>query len=196
MTLNRLILPNNRLKRLFVNMFSDLHNLTLLQLGSNHISEVESGSFNELSNVDNLNLYGNRLTVLKAGMFHGLAAVLRVSLVANGINAIEDNTFANLKNLKYLSMYYHHLAALRPGMFSGLDSLWQLRLEGNRLTTLPADVFKHLPRSIKLGLGNVRRDPAEDNPLKCDVEICWLKQKEINGTITWYTEYDGCGVVW
>ena len=141
-------------------------------MGSNQISEVESGSFNVLSNLDNLNLYGNRLTVLTAVMFHGLEAVFRLSLVANGINAIEDITFANLKNVKYLSMYYNHLAALRPGMFSGLDSLWQLRLEGNRLTTLPADVFKHLPRSIKLGLGNVRRDPAEDNPLKCDVNIC------------------------
>ena len=73
-------------------------------------------------------------------------------------------------------------------MFYGLVSLIVLQLEGNRLTRLPVDVFKHLPNSFTLGLGNVRRKPQEDNPLQCNEDLCWLKQKERNGTITWYID--------
>ena len=80
----------------------------------------------------------------------------------------------------------NHLEALTPEMFTGLYSLFHLTLELNRLTRLPADVFSHLQRPLTLGLQDAvfRRTP--DNELQCDSALCWLKQDELQGNITWY----------
>ena len=44
-------------------MFSSLENCTELDVKNNQISEIESASFNGLSNLVDLRLSGNRLTI-------------------------------------------------------------------------------------------------------------------------------------
>ena len=61
-------------------------------------------------------------------------------------------------------------------MFSGLESLEALHLTYSHLTTLPADVFSHLPRPLELGL--------QGNQRQCNAAVCWVKQEELQGTIT------------
>ena len=75
------------------------------------------------------------------------------------------------------------MSVLSPGMFYGLDSLQSLSLEDNQLTRLSADVFKHLPRPLKLALHDDRYH-SHPELLVCDSELCWLKKKEQQGTIT------------
>ena len=150
------------IERLYVNMFSDLVHCTSLSMHSNQISEVEPGTFNGLINVENLFLNNNKLTALMAGIFQGLMAVEYITLYENMITFIEDNTFAGLKRLERIS------------------------LNGNNLATLPENVFSHLPRPLELGLHDHVYRQTPDNPLQCDAALCWLKQGELQGTITWF----------
>ena len=105
-----------------------------------------------------------------------------LDLAINNINLIEDNAFIGLKSLEDLDLHSNKLETLTPGIFCFLDSLRKLNLKKNRLTSLPADVFNHLPRPLRVDVS--------DNPLECDAALCWLKQEELNGNIT-YLNYLG-----
>ena len=176
----------SELERLFANMFSNLKNCRHMRIQLSRITEVEPGSFNGLTSLRHLYLSRNdRLNILRAGMFHGLIAIHTLWVSHNGINTIDDGTFANLKTLEVLFMNQNDLETLRLGIFFGLVSLKNLYLDRNRLTTLSADVFRHLSRPLKLTLHNKVANLTTDNPLKCDVRLCWLKQEELQGNITW-----------
>ena len=176
----------HRLERLYANMFSDLNNCGQMYIQLSRITEVEPGSFKGLSSLTHLYFSWNGyLNVLRAGMFHGLTAIHALWVSRNGMHTVEDGTFANLKTLQVLFMDQNGLETLRPGMFYGLDSLKILYLDRNYLTTLSADVFRHLSRPLKLTLHNKVANRTTDNPLKCDVHLCWLKQEELQGNITW-----------
>ena len=65
-------------------------------------------------------------------------------------------------------------------MFNTLTSLERLWLQDNELVTLEEGLFNTpLRTSLELWL--------RDNPLHCDVRMCWIKQAERVGHITWYT---------
>ena len=109
---------------------------------------------------------------------------------SNIINNIEDNAFTNFKKLRLLWLDNNKLKLLSPGTFSGLETLENLTLEFNHLTSLLADMFSHLPRPLSLGLQDAAYHRTPDNLLQCDAALCWLKQEELNGTITWYFHGD------
>ena len=188
----------NRLGRLFRDMFSDLVSCTQLDLYANEISYIESGSFNGLSHVNSLQLHNNRLTTLKADTFQGLVDVTTIALNSNRINSIQDNSFVNLKKIWTLSLMRNEVEVLSPRTFAGLESLKTLHLYGNRLTMLRADVFSHLPRPLQVTLGEPEYRQPKDIPLKCDAELCWLKQEEQQGTIRTASYKPRCadGTLW
>ena len=164
-----------------------------LYLGNNRISPIESGSFNGLGYLKYLHLDRNRLTTLKVGMFNGLAVVETLSLGNNYINYIDDYAFANMKKLKVLLLVNNALVVLRPKMFSRLDSLRTLGLVENPLTTLSSGVFNHLPWPLELAITDLDDYGNPFGfPMQCDVKLCWLRQEELQGTITWYRTHPIC----
>ena len=88
-----------------------------------------------------------------------------------------------------LQLSGNDLETLNEGMFYGLSSLRVLYLEGNDLKHLPVDVFTHLPRPLKLELHKDRQNLRKYNPLQCDADLCWLRQEELQGSITWYSRF-------
>ena len=185
-----LSLSHNRISEIEPGAFNGLISLTSLSLQNNEISELEPGSFNGLSNVRSpVFLNSNRITTLRAGTFQGFVEVEDISMSNNKINSIQDNTFANLTKLIALSLAENNLESLSAGVFFGLESLNRLYLSGNHLTMLPADVFNHLPRPLQLGLFNRHDNRSTDNPLNCNPGLCWLKQEELQGIITWVNVY-------
>ena len=212
-------LSHNQINMIKAHTFVRLLQCTKLDLDSNMISEVENGGFNGLSAVTDLDignnrlqflylntfsdmknckmlhllvfisLYHNNLRTLKAGTFQGLVAVKYLWINKNKINSIEDNTFSKLKELVSLQLSGNDLETLNQGMFYGLSSLRVLYLEGNDLKHLPVDVFTHLPRPLKLELHKDRQNLRKDNPFQCDADLGWLRQEELQGTITWYSRF-------
>ena len=196
-------LDRNRLNRLEANMFYGLISCERLYLHNNQISEVETGSFNGLTSLDYFELQHNQITALRAGMFQGLVALAHLSLASNKINVIQDNAFFTLKKLQKLYLSNNDLGTLSIRAFNGLDSLTHLYLYENYLTTLPADTFSHLPRPLELLLHLPNNDLPPNNPIECDSKLCWLKQEELQGTITWLSRGSSVfkprcanGIVW
>ena len=145
-----------------MNMFSDLRNCTKLYLNWNRISKIESRSFNGLSNLDKLYLKSNRLHTLQGDMFKGLKVLQLLALSSNRLRIISDDAFIHI------------------------DSIHELYLHFNDLTRLPEQAFSHLPRPLQLSLLKFRSNSTIENPMVCDLKLCWLKQEELQGNITWY----------
>ena len=157
---------HNRLGRLFVDIFSDLNGCSELDLYENGIIEIEPGSFNGLSHVKILDLHSNGVTSLTAETLQGLIHVTTLKLHRNELESLNSDTF------------------------SGLNSLEELHLYGNfRFTSLPAHLFNLLPRPLKLALQEPSYDQPKDIALQCDVELCWLKQEELQETVKWWSTY-------
>ena len=170
-------LRGNYITRIQADMFSDLSQCEKLSLWNNQISVIESGAFRGLVGIRDIYLDDNRLTELRSDMFLEPDTLQSLYLRSNQIVAITDDTFINLQNLKLLELGNNRIKTLTPRTFRGLDSLQELVLDVNDLTGITVGVFSELPRPLKLRLSR--------NPLTCGASLCWLKQEELQGSVTW-----------
>ena len=158
--------------------------------------------------LQDLILHHNELTYLQKTMFNGLESLVSLHIQNNLLETVPDGCFSDLINLVYLHLGYNKLSDIRPGMWQGLSLVQQLYLHrnnidslnpgdldhlpnlrrlllyGNRFTTISHTIFNPTvypydghPREINIGLGS----------MTCDSRLCWLKQGERLGWITWYT---------
>ena len=130
----------------------------------------------------------NDITSVEEKTFGHMGKLQVLWLSENALQTIRPGAFSGLDSLSSLNLQNNYLEALTAESFSGLQSLQILLLDGNQLTSLSADVFRHLPRPVRVALHNPNKKSVRDNPLQCDTDLCWLKQEELQGNITWFSQ--------
>ena len=184
-------ISSNDIKVVRRNAFAHLYQCWRMDLRFNEITRIETGAFNGLKSITELELGSNRLESLSPGMFTGLGMLRKLTLFRNKIGEIEDWTFQNMTELTELSLDENQLRNLTSRTFAGLSSLKKLELMWNRINIIYADVLAHIPRPFELGLGynseRVTNDVrADEDDFRCESpRMCWLKQEELGGNITW-----------
>ena len=173
----QVLLRGNKIRTLQDGEFSDLTHCTYIDLGENSISVIQPGSFRGLPRLFTLELDINELTEVKKYMFQNLTQLTYLLLQSNLIKFIQDDSFKSLVNLEQLHLAWNVLDELRAAMFNGLRSIKLINLDGNKLTSIDSITFSDLPRPLELAL--------DFNPLVCDGHLCWLKEEEQQGNITW-----------
>ena len=177
--LHTLSLYKTKLTYLNAHMFQGLANLEILDLGhGGTIQSIADGTFAELNAVTELGLQGHNLTAITTGTFKGLYALSNLRLQENRVSSIDDRSFWDSSNLRSLWLEDNQLSELRYELFEGLYALHQIWLSGNPLHTVRSTVFTDQPRPLQLALGG-------GIPLQCDRRLCWLKQQEENGLVTY-----------
>ena len=151
-----------------------------LWLYDNYVRELRHGMVLGLNSLEELWFGRNQFTEIKNDTFLQLESLLFLQLSENEIESIDDNFFINLRSLQVLWLHDNEITELRAEMFKGLESLRVLTIHSNGLTTVPASAFSDLPRPLELGL---KLNPT----LQCDSRLCWLKDEESAGTITWFS---------
>ncbi len=149
----------------------------------NTIRTVPANAFSHLSHCTYLLLSYNEIEWIESGAFNGLISLKWLDLDNNKLSEIEPGTFNGLISLKRLNLRDNKLSEIEPGTFSQLPALIALYLFNNKLTALPWTVFTN-------GTGNITRPAGlllelSDNPLQCDTSLCWVKQGEQDGWLTW-----------
>ena len=124
-----------------------------LLLSYKGLTEVPSGTFDGLSNLEHLHLDGNGLEALPAAVFDGLDSLKILGLGNNALEALPAGVFNGLDNLTWLSLSGNDLEALPADIFDGLSKLEALFLYSMGLEALPANVFDDLDNLKRLGLG-------------------------------------------
>lgn len=162
-----LLLTGNLLKKLSVNDFINYTGVTILHLGNNDISEIESGAFNGLQGLKRLHLNNNKIEVLRDDTFAGLESLEYLQIDYNYITNIEPNALSKLHQLTVMILNDNLLSALPPNIFRYVP-LTHLDLRGNRLKMFPyIGLLEHMDKVVELQL--------EENPWNCSCELIALK---------------------
>ena len=206
-------LEHNQIRNVSRGAFSHLTGCISLDISNNIIDSLGKGALIGLSNLRRLDFSLNRLTELNDYMWDGLQSLISLYLYGNFIDTIAPSCFRTLIHLEFLSLEGNRLTEIRGDMWLGLQSLYALDLGRNNLKTIAPSGLANLPNIARLSLyqtglryldenvfdprdfpdsnGHPRRIKLvlNGNSLQCDQRLCWLKQGEKDGWITWFVAH-------
>lgn len=138
---NEIVLSSNGLTNLPADLFSDLKNLTSLDLRSNNV-KLSQGVFDGMSKLKYLELGNNDIYDLPDGVFKNLFELTQLNLWKNSLTQISNNAFEGLSNLKALDLSSNKLQILDESIFHSLPNLTVLYITSNNLSLLPSKLFE------------------------------------------------------
>ena len=216
----------NKIKDLNSTMFSGLEafngftKLTHLLIWGNKITEIRSGTFNNMRCLEYLDLSNNRIEHLDSAVFSGLVNLKYVNLKANKLGYRHPHTFLAILNIIRLCAKKNdipiianhrqfintndlsqpdrtscNINSLSVETFANVSALETLDLSYNNLTSIDINILRSLPKLSAMYL--------HDNPLHCDCQLkeLWrwyqdhnIRRDSVEGY--WVCLTPNLGVVW
>lgn len=177
-------LSNNQITELTDYSFVKYESLEILYLQNNSLSKLEPQVFERLRKVRYLDLSFNSLDKIPFQTFGDLKALLTLSLRGNRITSIPQNSFTDVSKLTSLYLSGNHIDSIHPKAFNGLNHLQQLELQSNALSFLNGTTFRFFSEELK-------EIKLYHNPWFCDCNLRWLIQwlknrsDSENGNLRW-----------
>lgn len=168
-------LSNNQITELLDYSFVKYHNIEILYLKNNSLSRLEEHAFDRMNNLLYLDLSFNSLAYIPSKTFRDLPSLLTLSMIGNRINLIPQDSFVFVTKLTSLNLAGNHIQYIYPDAFTGLSQLQQLYLQNNALTKLNSSVFRYFSVSLK-------EIKLYNNPWYCDCNLRWLLKWLQNAT--------------
>nr|XP_021331538.1 slit homolog 2 protein isoform X15 [Danio rerio] len=112
-------------------IFKKLPQLRKINLSNNKITDIEEGTFEGASGVNELILTSNRLEGVHYSMLKGLGGLRTLMLRSNRISCVNNGSFTGLSSVRLLSLYDNLITSMSPGAFDTLHSLSTLNLLAN-----------------------------------------------------------------
>ena len=106
----------------------------------------------------------------------------KLYLYENNFSEIRKEYWEGLSSLIELKINDNRIEYIYPDGLSNLINLELLHLHNNNLRTLKSEVFGD-SHPVKLEMSLVA------NPLRCDGNLCWMKQAERDGWLTWTPDH-------
>lgn len=124
--------------------FDDLYNLEILDLSYNKIEALLSYTFQNLNRLKRLILTGNPITVIEGRAFTGLFSVTRLNLAKLKLNEIEPYACSDLTSLSYLNLSSNKIPTLPNKAINNLPNLTILDIRNNEIGLLEPTAFENL----------------------------------------------------
>lgn len=134
--------------------FNGAHRLTILNLSSNKIEELEPNVFQSLSSVKSIDLSNNNISTIDRNAFSGVDSLAVVFLNNNSIATFNCGFGSNIKALR---LNHNRIVAFEPDLAAS-TVLTELELSENMLTTLN--------ESLRIDYAQMARLDISNNPLK------------------------------
>ncbi|KAL5015945.1 hypothetical protein ScPMuIL_005534 [Solemya velum] len=106
---------------------------TVLDLRFNKITEIPSGVFQTLPQLNTLLLNNNEIKNLQADTFHGLIELRYLYLYKNEIDHLDPHALRGLAKLEQLFLHSNKLEHIPLGFFAHTPAIQRLRLDSNAL---------------------------------------------------------------
>ena len=146
--LQQLKLDNNQLSVISSRLFHPLSSLIILDLSENILKTgcetcITKKSFNGLEKLVVLNLSRNKLSKLKRAMFEDLRNLQSLDISDNMIEGVPTETFRSLTNLYSLQLARNKIPALSQGSLAGMQRLTSLDLQNNSIVNIHRGAFRN-----------------------------------------------------
>uniref|UniRef100_A0A8C2BMF3 Slit homolog 1 protein n=1 Tax=Cyprinus carpio TaxID=7962 RepID=A0A8C2BMF3_CYPCA len=112
-------------------IFKKLPQLRKINFSNNKITDIEEGTFEGASGVNELILTSNRLESVHYSMLKGLGGLRTLMLRSNKISCVNNSSFTGLSSVRLLSLYDNLITSMSLGAFDTLHSLSTLNLLAN-----------------------------------------------------------------
>lgn len=139
-------LRRNNLTSLGRHSFVESPYLTILVLDENRIASIESGTFEHLTQLQQLWLNNNRISTIPAPV---PASVERLLMDLNLVEELRSGTFPASSQMHTLSFMGNNVSSLSPEAFDSLEKLKTLDLGNNRIHRIHRRTFHRL-RHLKI----------------------------------------------
>ncbi|XP_049823284.1 phospholipase A2 inhibitor beta-like [Aethina tumida] len=140
----------NCLEKLTPGSFNNMVNLNELNLEDNVFGKIPLNCFNSSSLVT-LKMAECKIESIEEKLGH-LPKLLRLVLNNNKLTNFSSEVLSHPENLRYLDLKYNELTILTYEMFSGLKRLNVLNLSFNKINLIEPDSLATMPRINSLGL--------------------------------------------
>lgn len=150
-------------------MSSEVETLAAKLNASNQLSRIMGSRGTEISEnkVIALDLSELNITDLPSGVFDGLGDLERVNLGYNNLTTVDPKVFAGLSKLTFLSFYANQISELPDDFMSMFPDLEWLDLRENGLTKIPSSVIG-LKKLVYLYLQNNPELTSDDYDFSAD----------------------------
>ena len=137
-------LSDNNIVEIKDHAFENLKNVNDLNLQRNHLSTLSADAMYGLVNLKALRLDFNEIPILHTDWFHHLTNLKKLTISYNMLNKLKKRDFQILVNLRFLFLNENQIRKMNAGVFLGLSQLKMLKLSYNLLSALPNGIFQDL----------------------------------------------------
>lgn len=152
--LHELSLNRNNIPSMVTGKFPENCSIRILNIISNHISVIQEGALNNLTNLEVLKLNKNEIKSLPAHLFKYQSNLRILELCNNKLTNITGLLFQGLSNLTTMKLKYNYIENLTDGAFFGFKSVNLLQLDHNKIRSISKGWMYGLESLVTLSLSN------------------------------------------
>lgn len=123
--------------------------IRVFNLQANAVVTLESGAFENVPNLYEINLSLNGIEVVPEGVFNFLN-VRSIFLNNNSIALIERGAFDNMTHLTYLQLEYNRLKEINPDWFRNSPRVFSVFYNYNAIRVVPEGAYKNFVKTFEL----------------------------------------------
>lgn len=153
-------LQHNAINLIETGAFDDMPELQVLELDFNAIKEIDPHWFSGSPKVRRLTMAENQLRDIPEAAFQNMGEnVVDIWIQNNKITTVHPNAFEGIRKANHLWFYDNKIEELDDDLFAGVQRIDHLSFGGNRLRCLSDKFLENL---------RVRSMNFDGNPLDCD----------------------------
>ncbi|EGT48262.1 hypothetical protein CAEBREN_31443 [Caenorhabditis brenneri] len=138
----KVILRNNKIRRLDKNSFRSFRKIRELDISYNQIQTVEDSSFETVGHMQSLDLSFNKIAYLPRGMLKNFAKTLKTLKLAENMVHATPEALRDLRNLTHLNLNGNKLNRIDGDVLRGCkETLVELFIANNFLEHIPHGVL-------------------------------------------------------
>ncbi|CAB3405041.1 unnamed protein product [Caenorhabditis bovis] len=138
----KLILRNNKIKRLDKHSFRSFRKIRELDISYNQIQSVDDSCFESVGHMQSLDLSYNRIAYLPRGMLKNFAKTMKKLNIAENLIHTTPEALRDLRNLTHINLNGNKLSRIDGQMLRGCrETLVELLLANNHMEHIPSGVL-------------------------------------------------------
>lgn len=161
----------NKITQLTKRSFENLSNLQILDLGTNEISKIEAETFSKLNNLTLLGIHENNIDKIAKKTLKGLSALQTIDLHDNKIKFIEDGAFEATPKLRLLELSGNKISTFNQHTFTGPNLLKILKLDRNPIHEITNETFANLTQLWTLTMSQCQLETIDFNAFANSLQL-------------------------